>query len=164
MISYLNKDYATFLKFRKESLSLDLLEQEFNLRLPPIFRAFVQNFEGIIGDVYLDENNELQTLTYYKYEAHEIKNMDLMFTDFLDIEQVFESYNNNDIWFDNGVVPITEHDHGGTILLGIREENQDKLYFEYSNGLEYIENNIFSFLKNLKFVFDYDEVKENIYI
>lgn len=163
MTNNYNTSFANYLKFREVSIDLSILEEKYSLKLPPKFKSFVQNFEGVLGDVYLNWHGDLQTFSYCKYYAHKLDNEDLQFTGFMQIEEVFESFTSSDSWIENGLIPISEHDHGGCILVGIREENQDKLYFEYSNGIEYIEVDIFSFIKNLSLEMEYKENLNDVY-
>ncbi|WP_010517971.1 SMI1/KNR4 family protein [Croceivirga radicis] len=157
----IRKHFANFLKYRSEVLSVQGLEDEHGFKLPPVYKSFITQFEGVFGDVYMDSQEELQTLTYYEYYSEEGEN--LFFEDFLPVDNIFKYQSNSDSWVEHGVAPITEHSHGGTILLGIKENNLDKLYFEYERGLVLIEENIYSFLRNLKFTFEYSESKEKLY-
>lgn len=158
-----SKRYATFLKYRKESFPVDKFEHEYGLELPPMYRLFVSQFEGLSGEVYMDELGVLQTLTYYEYKSKVLAGQNLFFEDFIPIENTFRYSRNSDSWIENGVVPISQHSHGGTILLGIQKNNLDKLYFEYERGVVFIEDNIYSFLRNLSFVLDYSGSVERLY-
>jgi hypothetical protein len=55
-------------------------------------------------------------------------------------------------------MPIGNHSHGGGILVGIGVLNTDKIYYEHGNGIELIEPDIFSFIKNLIFL-ENDEIE-----
>lgn len=153
----MKKKFADFLKFRDTPLKFEDSEQEFDLKLPPIYKSFMSNFEGIYGDIIRNQEGELETLSYYQYVNKD--GNDILFEDFLEIEKVFENHRNSDTWVANGVIPISSHSHGGTILVGYHISNMDKLYFEYDRGLELIEQDIFSFLGNLIFISESDDNK-----
>lgn len=145
----IKKEYAGFLKFGNAKHRIEALEEKYEFYLPPIFKAFVTNFSAIHGDVIMTSSSQIHTLTYYSYS---IEGRDVLFEDFMEIENVFKYRNNSENWIENGVVPITLHSHGGTILLGVKQENSDKLFYEHDEGQILIEDNIFSFLRNLNFV------------
>jgi hypothetical protein len=149
------KRFASYLKFREAELAIDNLEKAYGILLPPIYKSFIQEFEGIYGDVYLDSNGELTTLTYYKYEMN---GADILFEDFMNVEEVLMYAKNCDTWVENNVIPISNHSHGGTILLGVGPNNSDKLFYEHDRGQVLIEENIFSFLRNLTFVLNISSI------
>lgn len=145
---------ASFLIIRKTNIDISVLEEKYRLQLPPIYKSFIQCFEDVLGSAYKDKEGELHTLSYFKYYAKKLDYEDLMFTGFMDVKEVFKNHKNTDTWVKNGLIPISEHDHGGVILVGIKENNLDKLFFEYSNGIQYIEKDIYSFVTNLTYPSD----------
>ena len=148
------------MKFRESPLQTEDYEQELGLSLPPIYKSFITQFEGVFGDIIQNQRGELETLTYYQYLNREGE--DLMFEDFLPIVEMFNNHKNSDSWVENGVIPISSHSHGGTILLGIHSSNMDKLFYEHDRGLEFIENDIFSFLRNLTFIMEQTVEKDKV--
>ena len=157
------KDFGSYLKFRKEGISLNPFEEKYGIDLPPVFKSFLTEFDGIVGDVYMDDSGEVLTLTYYEYHCIALGGKNLFFQDFIPIEDIFKYRSNSDTWVEHGVVPISEHSHGGTILLGIRNDNFDMLFFEYERGIVFIEPNIYSFLRNLNFVMEYAGSTKKLY-
>lgn len=153
--------FASALKFRVNTLPINDFEREFGFNLPPVYRSFISDFEDVIGEIYIDNDGEFQTLTYFEYYSEEGKN--LQFEDFLPIENTFKYAKNNDLWIENGVIPITKHSHGGCIVLGCNEDNLDQLFFENGGGLEFIENNVYEFIKNLQFTVEDDSLLDKIY-
>ena len=141
---------ARALKFSDEIPDLSKLEIEFNMKIPPVYKSFISNFKGIRGDIIkLNAEAELQTLTYYVYIKDGI---DTLFEGFMKIGDSLKWRKNSDSWIENNVMPIGQHSHGGCILVGVNSDNSDKIYYEHDSGVEPIESNIYSFLRNLEFV------------
>ena len=148
----IKKRFADFLEFRKSEINIEDLEKQYNCLLPPIYRSFVSTFEDVLGDVYITQKEELKTLTYFRYKSATLSFEEILLEDFMKIEAVFECHRNNDFWIENEVFPITLHSHGGGIVVGAGSSNLDQLFFEHDSGLVWIEENIFSLIKNLEFV------------
>ena len=143
--------YGNCLKFRTAPLDLIKIEEQLTFHIPPIYRSFISNFEQLIGEIIKDpETNELKTLSYYAYFKQDGE--DIMFQDFMEIEDSITNRENVDVWIENKLMPIGEHDHGGCLLIGISPTNLDEIYYENDKGLELIEPDIFSFIKNLVFI------------
>jgi hypothetical protein len=140
---------AECLEFRTTTIDLDELELRYNLRLPPIYRAFIANFEDLRGQL-IKVHDELETLTYYVYYTKD--HSDTLFEDFLPIENSLKYRDSSDFWIEQGVMPIGRHSHGGGIVIGIREDNMDKIFYNHDSHFEFIEPNVFSFVRNLKWV------------
>lgn len=155
MIGKLKK--GNCLIFRNDLINLTGLENKIGIKIPPIYRSFIKNFDGILGEIVLDDSkNELQTLSYYIYKKKDGE--DILFEDFMPIDQSLINFDNSDSWIENKVMPIGNHSHGGGILVGIGVSNTDKIYYEHGNGIELIEPDIFSFIKNLIFL-ENDEIE-----
>ncbi|WCC46283.1 SMI1/KNR4 family protein [Tenacibaculum finnmarkense] len=154
--------FGNCLEFRNEIIDLEKIENKFGIKTPPIYRSFINNFKQITGEIVIDStNNELKTLSYYVYKKSD--GTDTLFEDFMPIEQSLENYDNSDSWIENKVIPIGNHSHGGGILIGIDSSNMDKIYYEYDSGVELIEPDIFSFIKNMTFVENEEGIKNSIY-
>lgn len=157
----MKKKSADYLFFRKNSKGLSKLEIRCNFFLPPIYRSFISEFETINGDVLKLSSGELVTLTYYRFLDKAGK--DLAFENFTNIEDSIKNRNNTEEWIENKVMPISDHSHGGTILVGYSPENMDNLFFEHDEGLELIADNIYDFLGGLDFVVNQDFSDKPIY-
>ncbi len=157
----MRRKFADFLFFRKNAIELSELEHKYGFLIPPIYRSFISAFETINGDVLQLKSGELVTLTYYRFLDETGK--DLAFEDFMDIEDSIDNRNNTEEWIENKVIPISNHSHGGTILVGYSPENMDQLFFEHDEGLEPIADNIYEFLKDLDFVINQDFSSSFIY-
>lgn len=154
---------ATLLRFRRTELRIEDIESTYGFSLPPVFRSFILTFDDLRGDIYRDPDGTLQTLTYFEYHARLLNGRNLMFEDFMEVESMFKYCKNSDVWEENGAIPITSHSHGGTILLGISGEKTDNLFFEHGNGLQFIEENVYSFVKHLYRVLSYNGDTSRLY-
>jgi len=157
----MQKSSAEFIVFRKNELDILGLEERYGISVPPIYRSFIEVFDTILGDVVKLNSEELDTLSYYIYLDE--KGNDSLFEDLMDLEDSLKFRNSSDIWVENSVMPITEHSHGGTILIGYSEANCDRLYYQYDDGLKFVENNIYTFLRNLRFEYNESYLKSNLY-
>lgn len=157
----MQKESADYLFFRRNAKELSKLEDKFGLLIPPIYRSFISVFETINGDVVRLQSDELVTLSYYRFLDEAGK--DLAFEGFMDIEDSIENRNNTEEWVENKAMPISNHSHGGTIVIGYSPKNMDKIFFEHDEGLEPIADNIYTFLKDLDFVVNQDFSDRSIY-
>ena len=148
---------------RKSILDLNALEEQHGLILPPVYRSFISRFYDLSGQVFQGADGEHDTLSYFEYDARLLGGKDLFFQGFMRVEEVFKYHKNSDLWVEEGVFPITHHDHGGTIVVGIAGDKADKLYFEHGNGLEFIEEHVYSFLRHLKPVMAFEGDQSRLY-
>ncbi len=154
---------ASLLRFRRTDLRIEDIENTYGFSLPPVFRSFVLTFDDLRGDIYRDAEGNFQTLTYFEYHARLLGGRNLMFENFIELENMFKYCKNSDVWEENEAIPITSHSHGGTILLGLSGDKTDKLFYEYGNGLQFIEETVYSFVKRLNCVIDYDGDTSRLY-
>jgi hypothetical protein len=159
-----------FLKFKGDNVDLKKMEQELNINLPPLYKAFHATFELLYGHESFWEhqlpenlkNREYYPKTYYYFEymadikGYEvIYNVDIGFQRFLDLEEIHYALlegGGTERWEEEGVIPIGETGHGGGLVIGIKPNNLDMIFFENDMGLSYIAENIFEFIKKLKVV------------
>lgn len=146
----MNRKVADFLVFRDRYEGKLLDHDNLDFSIPPIYHSFLSVFVGIRCDELLDNSIGLKKPLNY-YEFHKEDGEDLFFQNFIPIEESLMGYLNSEFWMDSKVIPISNHDHGGNLVLGCGSGNMDMIYFDYSNGLEFIANNIYHFLMKLNF-------------
>lgn len=157
----MKKSSAEFLKFRESEINLSELEERHQTLIPPIYRSFLEVFDSIKSDVIKLKSGSIDYLNYYQYFDGD--GYDLLLEGIMDIESSLKYKDNAESWIENRLMPITSHSHGGTILLGYHDSNSDKLFFEYDEGPQLIENNIYTFLRKLRFKFNESYSKETLY-
>jgi len=135
-----------------ESLDIDKLENSYSIKLPPLYRAFVETFvlgeDLIISDKYCSSNESLLHASYFVYE----ENREVMFGGFNDINKALSLKNEVEEWNSNGYIPIGYCGFNGGIVLGTEGESVDEIILhDFDGDVEFmpIAKNIFEFVRGL---------------
>ncbi len=160
----LKKNKYPFLQFNDNYLSKETIEElELlnNLRLPPIFKAFIQVFQPYLAiNSYMDENistlNNFVVPIFLKDNEGDftLEDDELSFECFMKIEEVFDP-NIFQMYLDDfGLIPISHHAFSGSLMLGCRPKNLDQIFLmRDSNEFEFIAENILHFIYQLEIDF-----------
>ena len=147
----IDKNRIQILTFRDEILDISELEEEYQVKLPPIYRSFLTVFVSDIGANYLysKEDGHVTSFVNYIYldeEKDEYTEDDdiLSFMYFKKPEKLFKEGKDGDEWEDDSVY-IAVHGYGGGLKLGMAEHNRDVIYLEETKLAE----NIFEFLHKI---------------
>jgi hypothetical protein len=170
----IEKNLMNFLRFRPLPLNdkdISNYEKKYGRNLPPIFRAFSSVFEPfIMGGLFFDKKSgELETFVsdiyckeekqYYEYDD------DVMsFQEFMEPEEILR-FDRNYLGWKGDVLFIANHGYFGGLMVGISEDNMDKIYHSAgTTEVEFVANNIFEYLSKIRFVqvfFDFPNLKLN---
>jgi len=147
--------------FKESEERIKSLENQIGTKLPPIFRAFILNFnyDHILDDKLLCYYNEKYSTTLQMYEAEYVTDKRIAFHNFWKLEKIIP--NMKSIYNQEGddkieiekYIGLGECSNQGIILLGISEANIDQIFIEYNvqePRIKKVENNIFEFLRNYR--------------
>ena len=135
-----------------EDLDIEALEESYSIKLPPLYRIFVETFvlgEDLIqSDRYISSNGSKFHASYFVYEV----DLEVMFGGFNDLNKVLSLKDEVEEWSSNGYLPIGYCGFNGGILLGTNGEDKDKIILhDFDGEVEFrpIANNIFKFVRGL---------------
>lgn len=165
----MNKNLLRFLQFRDSTKDVSQFEKESDIVLPPIFKAFVCNYEPYFAHqkIKRDNSDEFQSFIVPIYCTSElaeytIDDDELSLESFKEVEDVFTFNRSNDGYLKDYLF-IANHGYSGGLLVGIGEGNKDKIYHNTdSTEITFIAENIFEFLSRIQLVqYDFDEPNIN---
>jgi len=162
----IEKNMFSFLQFRDEILNIDKMEAEYNIKLPPIYRAFITTFKSYFQSFKIDDGRDGDKFEFIspKYfsgtsrQEFSIDDNSICPIEFKEPEELL-NVNKNHMWagWKGDTIFIAEHSYWGGLLLGIKKHNADIIYHIDDSSTRFIANNIFEFLKNIYYVQDTDE-------
>lgn len=138
----------------ENSIDIDALERQYGLKLPPIYRLFIQTYylgeKKIHRETYWnDESNDFSYLSTYSFAP----NPNVGFSHFNDVEKSFEIWSSG--WLDDTIYkkkyfPIASGNFGG-IYLGLDTQETDKIIFdgESKDRFTILSDNIFDFMRSV---------------
>lgn len=156
------------LKSKKESdlIDIQLLEKKHNLNIPLLYKIFIDNFStnenGISHEVFFHpEFNDERYISYYTF----INKPEINFSGFNSVK--------NSILFSKDIEGKDDIDYltighcsVGGVLLGLKNENRDKIFYYDPDGYPEthieIANNIFEFIKNIEEVLQPEEYLDGV--
>jgi hypothetical protein len=131
------------------------MEKKNGVTLPPLYKLCASYFElgSYKSEKYIIKSNEFKdSLIIPKYNGNEYIEWD-----FFSIENVFEHYSSllgyGDEDMEMGLLRIAPISFGGSIFVGIRENNMDKVILSLWDKFpvyETLADNIFEFIHNFK--------------
>jgi hypothetical protein len=135
---------------------IELLEKQFNFKLPPLYKLFAQSFH--LGEKYVKREVFLSPVhqeylpcnTYNYYHNGE----NIGFSHFVEIKKAFSVYASgglSDFLYDNKFFPIASCDGNG-LYLGTQATNIDKIFWDRADAMEprTIANNVFEFVRGIQ--------------
>lgn len=137
-----------------ESIDIDRLEKQYQLKLPPKYRLFCETFilgdESLMFDQYTASGNanDLRHCSFYVYAP----NTEVRFAGFNTPENAFEYSQNVDEWIDKKYLPIGHVGFNGAIVVGTQASDQDKIFLhDFDSSPEYtvLADDIFQFMKGV---------------
>lgn len=136
----------------KGSIDIGKIEAEYSVKLPPLYRIFVETFvlgEDLIkSDKYISSNGSLFHASYFIYEI----NKEVMFGGFNDLDKTLSLKDEDEKWSSNGYLPIGYCGFNGGIVLGTEGDKADKVILHDFDGemeFTHLANNIFEFVRGL---------------
>ena len=161
----IDKNTLRFLQFRDEVLDVSSHEEKYGIILPPIYKSFLSVFLPYFAHhkVKISENEEFQSflIPFYSSETSDGMTSDddeLSLDYFRDVNELFSDPRSNkehlkDLLF------IAHHGYSGGLLVGIGEENEDKIYHNTDTTVvTFVANNIFEFLQKCQLAkYDFEE-------
>ena len=151
------KNHFPFLQFRETVLDTAPLEEKYGITLPPIYRSFISVFKPFLAErVVGDENTKIGFAIplYSSKEAGSVTEDDdeMAFESFKDLEDVLSFPRSNEDYL-KGYLFIANHGYSGGLLVGIGEDNMDKIYHNTdSEIITYKADNIFEILHKMHLV------------
>lgn len=160
-----NKNLIPFLQFREQILDISMLEDKYGVILPPIYRSFICTFHPFFAHIKLKnteeknaEQNEFKNFVSVIYtqedkEHYTIDDDTLCLDNFLEPEEVLEFTQRPYNAWQGDVLFIGQHGYWGGLMLGIGEENADKIYhYDSSAEMKYMAENIFVLIQKMQIV------------
>ena len=165
----IEKNMFNFLQFRDEILNIDNIEADYNIKLPPIYRAFITTFKPYFNSFKIDDGIDGDKFEFIspKYfsgsskQEFSIDDNSICPMEFKEPHKLL-NVSKNQMWagWEGDIIFIAEHSYYGGLMLGIKENNADKIYHNDGGSTTFIANNIFEFLKGIYYVKDTDEFPE----
>jgi SMI1 / KNR4 family (SUKH-1) len=136
-----------------EIIDIELIEQKYDIKLPPIYKLFVKTFhigeDLIYSDKYLNPlDNQIYHCNYFVYEQDKA----VMFGGFNDVEKSISLKNEVEKWIEYNYIPIGYCGFNGGILLAINGAEADNIILhDFDGEVEFrkIANNVFEFVQGL---------------
>lgn len=163
---FIDKNMLNFLQFRDEILNIDELEAKNNIKLPPVYKAFITTFKAHFPNFQfqLEEDKEKVNVIFPKYfsgtsiQEFSIDDNSICPIIFKEPEELL-NFDKDDMWggWEGDIIFIADHSYWGGLMLGIKEHNADKIYHQDGGPTKLIANNIFEFLKDIYYVEDTDD-------
>ena len=136
----------------KDSIDIGKIEADYSIKLPPLYRIFVETFvlgEDLIrSDKYMSSNGSLFHASYFVYEI----NKEMMFGGFNDLDKTLSLKDEVEEWSSNGYLPIGYCGFNGGIVLGTEGDKADQIIlhdFDGETEFTQIADNIFEFVRGL---------------
>ncbi|MBA6157202.1 hypothetical protein H3Z83_11825 [Tenacibaculum sp. S7007] len=160
------------LLFRNKQINVTEFEKKNNLNLPPVYRSFISAFKPYFGFTNcLDEsdNIEKEFMTHIfssvKKENYEIDDDELSFESFIDLEDLLKYDSQKSYIEEFDLLPISYHGHGGSLFIGMKKDNLDKIYYAIdSYEFKFLADNIFDLLSQFRVVtvnYDFEKLDTN---
>lgn len=167
----INKNIDNFLQFRKHQIDIEKIEIENKCALPPVYKAFISSFQPVLGNVTFmnPESGEQEDFTSFVFSStlktdYTIDDDELSFESFIDPNDLFKNDQRTQYIKKYGVLPISYHGFGGGLVVGLNDDNLDKIYFSHdSEDMKFIAKNIFELLQRFQIVpvlYDHPELDE----
>lgn len=142
-------------KKRSEVITLNSLEEKYEITLPPIYKLFAQTFELTGSDEMSEKYFDLRYDDYYYCSTvvYEPEPDIILFGGFNSVENALKFQANDEAWGEEGYLPISSWTYRG-IVLGIKEGIKDQVFFDEMDSnprFRKIADNIFEFVQNLVF-------------
>ncbi len=136
----------------KDALNVELIENEYKITIPPMYRFFSQlfylrlEFKGdlIEGKGYLSKLKYLPEIN--------LTNDELLFDDLFPLDFSASTYEEYDFWSEKGLMQIGDGPSEGGILLKIEGDNIDSIVYNDGNKYYKLSDNIFDFFKDVVIV------------
>ena len=162
----MNKNNLRFLQFRDSIIDVSKLEEESGILLPPIFKSFITVFKPYFAHHQISHNNgELSSFIMPIYcsselEEYSIDDDELSFESFKEIEDLF-SFERSNTGYLEGYMFIANHGFSGGLLVGIHNDNMDKIYMNTdSKDIIPVCENVFELIQKMQLVeFSFDDVE-----
>lgn len=150
-----------------ENIDIDSLEKTHGIKLPPLYKVFMQTFyctgtEYLYTEKFLKTDNTpsllAATSAYRGIEGTE------SFAGFYDLETVLNAKDQIEEWSGNNYLPIADAFHGhGAILVGTQPQDQDQiiLHNDEFDRFTKIADNIFEFSRNIELEVEFYEYHVN---
>ncbi len=154
-----DKNILRFLQFRDKVLDIDHLEEKYQIKLPPIFRSFITVFKPYFAHIkYKRKDKEefgsfvVPLYTQMEKENYSSDDDELAFESFKEVEQILSFLPSNEEHLE-GYLFIANHGYWGGLLVGIGEENKDKIFWNSDDTtIHYMAENIFELLQKFQLV------------
>ncbi|KAF9660120.1 MULTISPECIES: SMI1/KNR4 family protein [Tenacibaculum] len=155
-----DKNKNKFLQFRERPVNLDKIESEYNCKFPPVYRAFITSFLPYFGNITFmsPESNQEEDFTSFIYSSiskndYSIDDDELSFECFIEPDELFENSSTIEYVRRTGLLPISYHGFNGGLLVGLKDDNLDKIYFTHdSEEIKFIANNVFELIEKIHIV------------
>lgn len=155
----IDKNLVRFLQFRDNVLDITSLEEQYGIQLPPIYRSFISVFKPGFAHIKAKKTDREGYLSFlfpiyssYELEEYTIDDDELGLESFKEVEEVFDFPPSNEGYL-KGYLFIANHGFFGGLLVGIEEENKDKIFLSTdSTVITFMANNIFEFIQKIKLV------------
>jgi hypothetical protein len=159
-----DKNILKFLQFRDKVLDIKELEDKYQIKLPPIYRSFITVFKPCFGHIKYKrkESEGFGSFVIPMYSSIEKENYtsdddELSFDFFKEADEMLSWPPSNEGYLKDYLF-IGNHGYSGGLLVGIGEENQDKIFHNTDNIIiSYIAENIFELLQKFRLTkYDFD--------
>nr|WP_299030945.1 hypothetical protein [uncultured Tenacibaculum sp.] len=101
----------------------------------------------------------------HQKENYVIEDDELGFESFIDLEDLLKYENQKSYVKNFDLMPISFHSHGGSLFVGMKQDNLDKIYYAIdSYEFKCLADNIFELLSKLKIVtvnYDFEKLDTN---
>ena len=142
----------SFLKllFRNEILDISVYEERNMCKVPSFFKIFLELFEPFIWNTLFLVNAEEKDISFLSEDAffREGEKYTPILHPFKNIMEFFECEKSLGKWEkEEGLMHIARHPEGGELLVGIKENNEDKIFHKIDSEVKCIAENIFFYLR-----------------
>ena len=135
-MTLLDKNNFSLFKFRPEALNLSSMEEEYGVKLLPLYKLFLEIYlDGTRSGItyYYDENHisSFARLDYYSLEDKSRYRGAYAFENFYAPDDMFKMHAAlSGEWIDDeGYMYIAEHGWGTGVAVGTKKHNLDKIYY-----------------------------------
>ena len=150
------KNYIKILEYREEILDTKPMETKYGIRLPPVFKSFYSVYKPyFLVEKYKSSNNgehiQFTKLIYSSQKSDSYTHDDDEFAldSFKELEELltFEPSNKGHL---KDLLFIGNHGYFGGLLVGIGEDNADKIYMNIGpKPVIFIAENIFELIHKM---------------
>lgn len=165
-MNFLDKNNFSLFKFRPEALNLSPMEEEYGVKLPPLYKLFLEIYSdgAHLGTTYYYDESPMHSfarIDYYSLDDKSRYRGTYAFESFYSPKDMFKMYTElKGEWIDDeGYMYIAEHGWGTGFAVGIKEHNMDKIFY-IPNAQEafLLEENIFRFISKFEVIDESDEL------